>query len=59
MNVVLVVGIGEFLGFVVGDFREDEGGEAGSCRGGGCRVLGQNGSAVGYAGAVRKCGLAG
>ena len=31
MDVVLVVGVGEFLGFVVGDFGEDQGGEGGGC----------------------------
>jgi len=51
VDVVLVVGVGEFLGFGVVDFGEDEGGEGGGLRGGGGGVFGEDGGAVGDAGA--------
>jgi len=48
---VLVVRVGEFLGLVVLDFGEDEGGEGGGLGGGGGGVLGEDGDSVGDAGA--------
>lgn len=49
VDVEVVVGVSEFLRRVVGDFREDEGGEGG--RGGGGRggVFREDGGGVGYA----------
>lgn len=46
---VLVVRVGEFLGFVVIDFGEDEGGEGGGLGGGGGGVFGEDGGSVGDA----------
>lgn len=46
---VLVVRVGEFLGFVVLDFGKDEGGEGGSLGGGGGGVFGEDGGSVGDA----------
>lgn len=40
MDVILVVGVGEFLRLVMRYFGEDEGGEAGRGRGGGGGVFG-------------------
>jgi len=59
VDVVLVVGVGEFLGFGVVDLGEDEGGEGGGLRGGGGGVFGEDGGAVGDAGAGGGDGLAG
>lgn len=51
VDVVLVVGVGELLGFGVVDFGEDEGGEGGGVRGGGGGMFAEDGGAVGDAGA--------
>lgn len=50
---VLVVGVGELLRGAVVDFGEDEGGEGGGLGGGRGGVFGEDGGAVGDAGAVR------
>ena len=47
---VLIVGVGLLLGFGVGVFGEDEGGEGGGLGGGGGGVLGQDGGTIGNAG---------
>ncbi len=52
MDEVRVVGVGEFLWGVVGDFGEDEGGEGGGEGGCGGGVLSEDGSVVGDACAV-------
>jgi len=46
---VLVVRVGQFLGFVVIDFGEDEGGEGGGLGGGGGGVFGEDGGSIGDA----------
>ncbi len=51
MDEVLVVGVGEFLRGVVGEFGDNEGREVGWVGGVGGGVFGENGAAVCYAGA--------
>ena len=50
MDEVLVVRVGEFLGFVMVYLREDEGGEGGGLGGGGGGVFGEDRGSVGDAG---------
>ena len=52
VNEVLLVCVGQFRGFIMGYFREDQGGKRGCSAGGGGSMFGQDGSTVGNAGAV-------
>lgn len=52
MDEVLLVGIGELLRLVMFDLGKDDGGEGAGAGAGGGSVFGEDGSAVGYAGAV-------
>ena len=53
MDEILVVRVGELLGFFMLDFGEDEGGEGGCLRGGGGGVFGEDGGSVRDAGTWR------
>ena len=54
MDVILIVGIGQFCGLVVCYLWEDEGGKGGGGTGSGGDMFSKDGRTVSYAGAV-KC----